>query len=476
MARPFKPLPLHVFPEEQRPYIARLNQDLDDLFRLEGVLRNPTNTSRSDRSIVRRSDTTVDVSRISPPIANVVSGASTVVGVPSLTLSTSNLAGTTTTAIATNSTIALFGTQAPSDLATVSAVGTSAFAARADHVHEFGESLATASDRTDMVTLTDDATEGALLAASNAYAVNGLALKAPNATNTLRVGKYGNLALAGTALDDTILMRMSKTDYSEINPSTPTGLNLTLTNTNTGSTAVGGFAAQGFVTTVTASMANAGVSTTNIVLGGAITATGGAAGNSRFWGTVRCLQLTPNVNSSVTGTSVVLVEGIRVGTAAIGGVVLRSAVTDYVGYRMNTPSVTLGSIANLYGVLCDSLTSGSSRISYMAAGAGTGTPTIAYGFRSSSHSVGTTRRGLMSDNSNEATAGDWICSSSSRGLVTKDTQGTARYWRSGNSASGTSGGSIRIDVNGFMYVSRETGSTGDLDWQMVDVGTAVPAA
>ena len=37
----FHPLPVDVFPDEARPYIARLNIELRELFGLEGVIRNP---------------------------------------------------------------------------------------------------------------------------------------------------------------------------------------------------------------------------------------------------------------------------------------------------------------------------------------------------------------------------------------------------------------------------------------------------
>lgn len=135
MALQFHPLPVELFPEETRPYLKRLNFELRDLFGLEGTIRQPITDRRSDLSVTRGGALQVHVDRITPSVASVVSGVSTVVGVPSLTLSTTNVVGSTTSAISTNSTIALFGTGLPAGLSASAIVGTSAFAARADHIH-----------------------------------------------------------------------------------------------------------------------------------------------------------------------------------------------------------------------------------------------------------------------------------------------------------------------------------------------------
>src|SRR3990167_9279105 len=135
MALQFHPLPAEIFDEKARPYIKRLNFELRDLFGLEGTIRQPITTRSSDLTIARRSELQVAVSRITPSIASVVSGVSTVVGTPALTLGTANTIGSTTSALSVNSAIAMFGTQAPLGLSLSAAVGTSAYAARADHVH-----------------------------------------------------------------------------------------------------------------------------------------------------------------------------------------------------------------------------------------------------------------------------------------------------------------------------------------------------
>jgi hypothetical protein len=161
MAIQFHPLPPEVFDEKARPYIKRLNAELREVFGLEGAIRQPINAKRSDNTISRRASVQVDVSRITPSITNVVSGVSTVVGAPQFTLGTVNAVGSTTTAVAIDSSVALFGTQVPAALAATAATGTSAYAARGDHVHLFPPTLqSTANDST--LALTDDATDQTL--------------------------------------------------------------------------------------------------------------------------------------------------------------------------------------------------------------------------------------------------------------------------------------------------------------------------
>jgi hypothetical protein len=157
MAVTFHPLPTELFNEQLQPHIKRFNTELRDLFGLEGSIRQPVNARRSDLSISRKGAFQVDVSRITPSISSVVSGISTVVGTPGLTFGTSNVIGGTTTALSVSSTIALFGTQIPAALASSAAVGTSAFAARADHVHLFPTTLRSTANAATL-TLTDDAT------------------------------------------------------------------------------------------------------------------------------------------------------------------------------------------------------------------------------------------------------------------------------------------------------------------------------
>lgn len=161
MAVHWKPLPLDPFTPEQQPHIAALNQRLRDVFGLEGALRSPRTSRRSDKSVVRHDQPQVDVSRVTPAISQVVSGQSTVVGTPQLTLGTANTIGTTTTALSINSAIALFGIQAPLGDTGSAAIGTSAFAARADHRHQLSDTLLSTANATTLV-LTDDGTQQTL--------------------------------------------------------------------------------------------------------------------------------------------------------------------------------------------------------------------------------------------------------------------------------------------------------------------------
>ena len=73
MALRFHELPLDAFDEKARPYIARLNKELRDLFALEAVMAQPVSTSRSDGSIVRGEEPQVAVTRITPSVATVAS-------------------------------------------------------------------------------------------------------------------------------------------------------------------------------------------------------------------------------------------------------------------------------------------------------------------------------------------------------------------------------------------------------------------
>lgn len=147
MSLRFHPLPLTLFEDKQRPSIARLNAELSDLFRLEATLSSSRDmVQTSDKSIVRGQEREVHVSRITPDIMEVVSGRSSVIGVPALTFSTANAIGTTTTVLAVDSTVAIFGTTAPLGTSDTAAVGTASWAARGDHVHPLAVGSSTLID------------------------------------------------------------------------------------------------------------------------------------------------------------------------------------------------------------------------------------------------------------------------------------------------------------------------------------------
>ena len=135
MAIRVHPLPLEFFEEKLRPYIRRFNAEITELAALEGTIREPRKTRRSDLTVARRETVQVDISRITPSILSVVSGSSTVVGTPGLTLGQTNTVGTTTSTVSINSAIALFDTSSAEGVSLSSSVGTVARAARRDHTH-----------------------------------------------------------------------------------------------------------------------------------------------------------------------------------------------------------------------------------------------------------------------------------------------------------------------------------------------------
>ena len=140
MAVQFHPLPLSVFPKDAQPFVARFNREVADLFGLEGTIRNPDSTKKSDNSIARQSGPTVAITRITPSVSTVAgstAAANVTTGTPALTLGTVNTAGTTSTVISINSSIALFDVTVPAAVSTSSSVGSVAKAARRDHTHSF---------------------------------------------------------------------------------------------------------------------------------------------------------------------------------------------------------------------------------------------------------------------------------------------------------------------------------------------------
>ena len=216
MAIQLRPLPPEVFNEEARPYIKHLNVVLRDLCALEGTIRDPLQARRSDLSIARRNQFQVAVSRITPSISDVVSGISTVVGTPALTLGTVNTVGSTTTALSINSAIALFGTQVPSALAATAATGSSAYASRGDHVHLFPPTLRSTANASTLA-LTDDATDQTLtgsLGALNLNPVGAFTLNAGGGQTDFDLGQKTVVAASGLATLTASVSNVSNTATS----------------------------------------------------------------------------------------------------------------------------------------------------------------------------------------------------------------------------------------------------------------------
>jgi len=334
------------------------------------------------------------------------------------------------------------------------------------------QALSAETNRNRTLRLTDDGTEGALLTASTTFAANAIALMAPNATNALRVGKYGNISMAGTALTDQLLLSFSKSNYDEAAVS-PSAMSVLLVNTNIGD-AAGGLIT-GINMNLSGTLSTAAAPSFRNVEGIRIAVTGGASGNSRFQGSVVGFRTsTMTVNSSTVGTTVTSVVDFQSSTT---NTFLRSAVADKISFEAKG-SVTLaisGTLLNHYGFKANALTAGSTRVSYHAAAITTGTPAIAYGFQSVLHAVGITRRSFIGDNTFESPLSDYLCNTASRGLMSKDTQGTPRFWRTFVDATGNSGMTMTVDSDGFASFARTAAGTGNVILNVVDTGTAAPA-
>jgi hypothetical protein len=103
-------------------------------------------------------------------------------------------------------------------------------------------------------------------------------------------------------------------------------------------------------------------------------------------------------------------------------------------------------------------------------------PTNAYGVRVPSISQGTNRWGVWSGNKVHCDTSDFIANTTAKGLITKDAQGTPRFWRTYvDAGAGTTGGAtISIDAAGVITATRVAGATSTIQIQIVDVGTAAP--
>jgi hypothetical protein len=181
------------------------------------------------------------------------------------------------------------------------------------------------------------------------------------------------------------------------------------------------------------------------------------------------------IQSSTIGTPVVEITGFKTRTLTVQ----RSAVTDYFGFYCN-PTVTLalsGTLTNFTGFRCSAITGGTNRYGVDIAAFTTGTPTLCYGVRVGTHSVGTTRRAVIGGNTLESTANDFLCSTAAKGLVVKDAQGTAEYWRIYPSVSGTTvkDATMTVDALGFASFTRAASATGSVILNIQDVGTTAPA-
>jgi hypothetical protein len=327
------------------------------------------------------------------------------------------------------------------------------------------QALSPVSDRTKQVTLTDDASAGALLTLDNTFLANALTIYPPNrvAPNVFAVGRYGNLAVGAGTLNDFIQINVSRTDGSSV--SAVQGFNVVAQNSDVGGA---NLAARGGFQVATATAASlAGPSTTITVVGGVMQGVGGANTNDNFSGTVFGGQFNANAAAASVGNNVTALYA-----AQTGGSVTRAAVNIFAGLRCTVPGLIINATINtMYGTLVESLTTGLTRIGHQVMGmAGLGTPLLTCGLNVNSHSLGQKRRAVIGANSIE-TLSDFIALQTGKGLVLRDT--VSRFWRLRNDTTAATGDvTIQIDEFGVMAISREAGATGTVINLLEDAGTS----
>lgn len=343
----------------------------------------------------------------------------------------------------------VFGTILDLDAAAVHSDGSGNAAARANHVHAiasgpqtgfygtaastgagsnllrasavlvYPEALGTASDRTKTLSLTDDATEGALFTSAAGFSASSLALKAPNATNTLRVGKWGNIALGGNAtLSDLNLIAFNKQNFSD--PAEIVGYTGGIRQQGTG-----GMCGFRLNADLGASSANA-----NRVLGIDLITKQSTTSST---GEQVCLALL-YTSTSVSAVSRGDQKGLRINA----GPFLNVTYANNFGIQMQKPtSNNWGTVTNNYWIYMEALTGGTNRYGLWMDPITTGSPTIATGVKIGLHTVGTTRRAFQGGNSFLCDSGDFICDAAAKGPICKDGQGTPHYWRFTVGSDGT---------------------------------------
>ena len=393
MAIQLRPLPPEVFNEEARPYIKHLNVVLRDLCALEGTIRDPLQARRSDLSIARRNQFQVAVSRITPSISDVVSGISTVVGTPALTLGTVNTVGSTTTALSINSAIALFGTQVPAALAATAATGSSAYASRGDHVHLFPPTLRSTANAS-TVELTDDATDQTLTSSLGQLNIRTAADtfslplwtgggKADASVGTV-LSFFARTALIGTTLTTGLRSQVVYDTVAAYSSLTHRSGDFILSQANS---AVGytSETAQVLKTTFTSSSFGSNVNTWTEIDG--IHNTMGCPSGANT--TITDLYGYRQIGWPTIGTfgTITNVAGVRIMMPTIGSVIRRGCWVD--------PSSTLdpgAEATDVEGFYCGALPRGTTqRTSFYAAGIATGTPMRSASFYAEAHVVGSSR-------------------------------------------------------------------------------------
>jgi hypothetical protein len=494
MAIQFHPLPPELFSDKARPYIKRLNAELREVFGLEGAIRQPINAKRSDNTISRRASFQVDVSRITPSISEVVSGVSTVVGTPALTFGTANTVGSTTTAVSINSAIALFGTQAPRGLSLSAAVGTSGHAARADHVHAgfdatapgaLGSTAATGSvdfaarrdhqhlfpptlrstANASTLALTDDATDQTLTGSLGALNVTPAGAFALNASGRITF----NLANSASASTFIISPNSSASEAAVVSvQGRATAGNRTLILPNWFAPAAGDTFSNTTIRCWDSQFSSFTGQYTGCTFVGydmttvTIAPSSGSSSGNCLYGIKNSTFQINNGNASWTEVAAGLFRGFRRSLASPRVDVQAALILEPPTGASTTQA---GAESPQIGLLIRQQSAQT-------------TAANRYGIKIDAQNSGTNRRAIYVADAIENATTDMICSAAAKGLITKDAQGTPRYWRiyidTIGSTATAGDATLSIDAAGAITATRAGGATGQIDIHIVDVGTSAP--
>jgi len=330
------------------------------------------------------------------------------------------------------------------------------------------QALSTVADRTKTLTLTEDLSFGATLTASATWSAPYLSLAAPGGSlRPITIDANGHLAAAG-GLPTSIAVL----DFLEAVTTTAQIIGVRGSALQSGaglaSTIFPGAASMGVVGLA----GRANVLSTNTV----------PAAAGFFFAQSNSQNATGDLTGVLAQTKIPPgVQGSRTNITGLKSLPITN-LSNLSGTQTNWRdfwAVNVGAIAfaitNRVQFDADALTIGTNRINFRAGGASGGT--VAYGFQSILHTGGTTRRSFIGDNSMECTANDFYCPTAAKGLLVKDAQASAEYWRIYPSVSGTTvkDATWTTDADGFSAFTRAASATGSVILNVQDAGTTAPA-
>lgn len=338
---------------------------------------------------------------------------------------------------------------------TAYAAGVSGSTIRSDATLVYPEALAVAADRTKTLTLTDaGGTTGATLTPGALFGANYLSLYAPNGTRKVSIGPLGTMAVYDGAANDNIALQFS--------------INATSATIQQGLTASAANAGTGGVLGALFSVGNTGTNAVeNLGCDTSVSST-----NANTTGILTCykarITISGNAKTTASASMFKSVPGSISGSTA--------TLTALNQFWAISPSLsTIATLTTHRGFYCEALKTGTTRVGHDCDGFTTGTPTVSYGYRSLSHSVGTTRRSFIGDNTAEMTTNHWYCSTANKGLLMKDTQGTPEYWAFYIDSTGTKDMTMTVDASGFASFTRAASATGNVTLNAIDTGITAPA-